>query len=489
MNRPPEAAQTPPPAGLAPDDWAATPPAVRAAFLALVAQVATLEQRLADLEELLNRNSRNSSQPPSADGPHVKARPAQPPTGRPSGAQAGHAGHGRKLQPPHQVDRVIEVKPECCGQCGCLLLGEDPQAVRHQVSELPRVAPLVTEYRRHTLRCLSCGARTQAPWPAAMPAGSFGPRLQAAVGYLSGRLGASQRDSEEVLHTVFHSAISLGSIGALEQQVSAALEQPVAAATAHVQAQAAVNVDETGWRQAGQRAWLWIAATPRVTVFEIAATRGAKGLVSLLGEEFLAGGGLVGSDRWSAYNGLAVSRRQLCWAHLARDFQALVERGGESARLGHALLEQERLTFGLWQQVQAGTLGRPDFALAMQPVQAAVGALLREGTQVHHEKTRRTCANLLKLEAALWSFVRVVGVEPTNNAAERPLRRAVLWRRRSFGTQSHAGSEFVARVLTVVSTLRQQKRDVLDFLTQACTAALSGGEPPSLLPCAAVGFG
>jgi len=193
-----------------------------------------------------------------------------------------------------------------------------------------------------------------------------------------------------------------------------------------MQAQGVVNVDETGWRQAGQRAWLWVAATPQVRVFEIAATRGAQGLKTLLGQEFIVGAGIVGSDRWSAYNVLEPSRRQLCWAHLARDFQALVERGGESAPIGSALLEQERLMFGLWQQVQAGTLEHPAFTVAMQPVQAVVAAVLREGTQVAQKKTRRTCENLVKLEAALWTFVRVAGVEPTNNAAERPLRRAVL---------------------------------------------------------------
>ena len=220
----------PAPTGIAPAAWAATPLAVRTAFRALREQVATLEQRIAALEERLNQNSRNSGQPPSADGPHVKPRPPQPGSGRNSGAQSGHAGHGRRLKPLSQVDQVVELKPEGCKHCGALLLGADPQPARHQVSELPRVAPIVTEYRRHTVRCVCCGQSTAAPWPGAMPSGSFGPRLQATVGYLSGRLGASQREIEEVLHSVFHSDISLGSIGALEQQVSAALLPAVTAA-------------------------------------------------------------------------------------------------------------------------------------------------------------------------------------------------------------------------------------------------------------------
>ncbi len=214
-------------------------------------------------------------------------------------------------------------------------------------------------------------------------------------------------------------------------------------------------------------------------LFLLVATRGAEGVKRLLGQAFP---GIVGSDRWSAYNWLDPERRQLCWAHLTRDFQAFVERGGESARLGRALLACVKPMFSLWHRVRDGTLSRADFQAALRPVQIRVGELLREGTQLAQTKTAHTCANLVKLEVALWTFVRVAGVEPTNNRAERPLRRAVLWRRRSFGTQSEAGSRFVERILTTVTTLRQQKRDVLDYLTEACAAAVRGEPPPSLLP-------
>ena len=313
--------------------------------------------------------------------------------------------------------------------------------------------------------------------------GHFGPRLQATVGYLTGRVGASQREVKEILETVCHTDLGLGSLPALEQAVSEALAQPVAEAQVYLQAQPVHNVDETGWHERTQRAWLWVSATPLVTVFLLVATRGAAGVKQLLGEAFR---GIVGSDRWSAYNWLDPERRQLCWAHLKRDFQAFVERGGESARVGQALLECVAQLFGQWHRVRDGPLSRADFQTAMQPIQARVGELLRHGAQLTHEKTRHTCENLVKLEVALWTFVRVADVEPTNNGAERPLRRAVLWRRRSFGTQSAAGSRFVERILTAVTTLRQQKRDVLDYLTEACAATIRGVQPPSLLPQPAV---
>jgi len=467
------------PPGISAEDWAATPLAVKAWVLALLETVATLQKRLAELEERVNQNSRNSSKPPSSDPPNAPPRPKAAPSGRKAGGQPGHAGHGRSLKPVAQVNQVVVARPIACEVCGALLLGEDAQPVRHQVTDLPRIEPDVTEYQRHTLTCLACGAPTQASWPSAMPTGSFGPRVQATVGYVTGRLGVSQRDADELLETVFHTDLSLGSVPALEQDVSAAVAQPVAEAQTYVQRQPVNNVDETSWPERAHRGWLWVTATPLVTVFLLLATRGTDSAKKILGAAFQ---GIVGSDRWSGYNWLDPARRQLCWAHLKRDFQAFVDRRGEAERIGRALLDGVEQLFGLWHRVRDGTLSRTEFQTAMQPIQNRVGDLLREGAQLPPGKTSRTCAKILKLEVALWTFVRVEGVEPTNNGAERPLRRAVVWRRRSFWTQSTDGSRFVERILTVVTTLRQQHRDVLDYLTEACAAAIQGDPPPSLLP-------
>ncbi len=474
------------PADISAEDWVATPLAVRALVQAQQqrldeqdARLKTLEARLKTLDERLTQTSRTSSRPPSSDPPSAPPRRTRAPSGRPPGGQVGHAGHGRPLLPVEQVDQVVEVKPEACAHCGAPLAGEDPDPGRHQVAELPRVVPEVTEYRRHTLTCGACGAATRAPWPAEMPPGGFGPRTQATVAYLAGRLGISQRDVAELLHVLFHLDLSLGSVAALEQQVSAAVAAPVAEAVAYVQRQPAVNADETGWHEQTQRRWLWTAVTPLVTVFVVLATRGKVGAQTLLGATF---GGIVGSDRWSGYTWVDPLRRQLCWAHLLRDFAAFVERGGEAARVGQALLDVSAQIFALWHRVRDGTLPRAAFVAAMLPLQAQVETLLAEGTTLEHAKTRRACHNIRKLTPALWTFVTVAGVEPTNNAAERALRRAVVWRRRSFGTQSAAGSRFAERLLTVVTTLRQQERDVLDYLTVACTAALAEQPAPSLLP-------
>jgi transposase len=463
--------QAPPP-GISAEDWGATPPAVRALVMELL-------RRLAQVEARLNQTSRNSSKPPSSDPPGAQPRATKEPTGRKSGGQPGHEGHGRKLKPESEVDQIIDVRPERCGQCGTLLLGEDAEPERHQVTELPRIAPIVTEYRRHCLWCVVCGTRTQAAWPATMPTGSFGPRVQATVGYLTGRMGASQREVQDLLATLYQTEISVGGVGALEQAVSAALAGPVTEAQTYVQRQPVRNADETSWREKGKRRWLWISVTPLVTIFRLLKTRGAAGAKELLGGVVW---GIIGTDHYAGYHWIDPHQRQLCWAHLKREFVAWSERTGETARIGLAFLAVEKQLFELWYRVRDGTLAWADFQVVMLPLMARAKTLLQEGVVGADVKAQGACRNLLKREAALWTFVWEVGVEPTNNCAERPLRRAVLWRRRSFGTQSAAGSQFVERILTTVTTLRQQRRDVLDFLTTACMAAIRQDPVPSLLP-------
>jgi transposase len=461
-----------PPPGISVEDWAATPVAVRAL-------VTELLQRLARLEARLDQTSQNSSKPPSSDPPSARPRPVKEPTGLKSGGQPGHAGHRRQLKLESEVDHIVDVRPERCGQCGTLLLGEDATPERHQVTDFPRITPVVTEYRRHGLWCVACGARTQAAWPVTMPEGSFGPRVQATVGYLTGRMGASQREVQEILATLCQTKVSVGSITALEQAVSTALATAVAEAQQYVQRQPVRNADETSWRERTKRLWVWISVTPLVSVFRLLKTRGAAGAKELLGAEVW---GTIGTDHYAGYHWIDPCQRQLCWAHLKREFVAWRQRTGETARIGLALLAVEKQLFTAWYRVRDGTLTWADFQVAMLPLMARVRTLLEEGAAGADAKAQGTCRNLLKREAALWTFVWESGVEPTNNSAERPLRRAVLWRRRSFGTQSAAGSQFVERILTAVTTLRQQRRDVLDYLTAACAAAICQQPAPSLLP-------
>jgi transposase len=389
----------------------------------------TLELEVAELRERLGQNSQNSSKPPSSDPPSVSRPNNRQPSGRKRGGQPGHQGRSRKLLPMEEVNTVIELRPTACQQCGSLLLGDDSDPVRHQVSEIPPVKAEVTEYRQHRLSCPACGEVTAAEWPAEMPMGSFGPRAQAVVGYLTGRLWLSHRDVVDAVEALHGLDLSLGSVSTIQDQVSRALEQPIKTAQQYVHQQPVNQVDETIWPEGEKQKWLWIDATPRVTVFRILAGRGQTQAKEVIGKGYQ---GIINTDRYAAYHWVDGHRRQFCWAHLKREFQAIKERGGASAEIGEGLLGEVKAIFETWYELRQGSLSWEEFQSKLEPIQTRVGERLRASAECAQQKTRRTCANLLKHEVSLWTFVREPGVEPTNNDAERPLRRAVLWRRKSF---------------------------------------------------------
>jgi transposase len=443
---------------------------------ATIATLLAQARRIARLEARLGQTSQTSSRPPSSDPPGTP-RPRRPPSGRRPGGQPGHPGRSRPLVPVAQVDTVVPVRPARCGRCGARLRGVDPAPQRHQVTEVPPVTPVITEYQLHTLAC-RCGATTRGALPPGVPGGAFGPRLQALVAVCTGLYRLSRRTTMGLLADCFGVELALGSVTACEQATSQALAGPVAAARAHVVAQPVAYVDETGWREARRRAWLWVAVTTTVTVFLVHARRGAVAAQALLG----GFAGIRITDRWTAYNGWPLRWRQLCWAHLRRHFAAFAEAPGAAGRHGRALLAEADQLFAWWHRVRDGTLARASFRSYMRPLRRRVEALLWLGSRCRHAPTAATCREILGLAPALWTFVRVPGVEPTNNAAERALRPGVLWRKGSFGSHSPAGSRFAERMMTVAATLKQQRRNVVDYITLACDAALRGEPAPTLLP-------
>ena len=463
-----------------PELWEQTPLAVREYIRTLEARIAALEATVQQLLERLQQDSQNSSRPPSSDPPHALGqRPRRVPSGRKRGGQPGHPGHTRALLPLEEVETVVPVKPTQCSRCQHPLTGDDSQPYRHQVTELPSVELVVTEYQLHRLVCPACGAPTRAPLPVGVPPGSFGPRVHAIVALCTGAYRLSKRTTQEVMADLFGLPMSLGTMPQLAQATEQAMAAPVAAAQAYVRAQPGAYLDETGWREERARAWLWVAVTAWVTVLVVRLSRGAKVAQELLGERFY---GILVTDRWSAYSWYPTRWRQVCWAHLLRDFEAMIERGGRSQEIGAALRQQAHQMFHWWHQVRDGTLTHAQFRLLMRPIRCHVARLLKAGQTCGVPKTEAVCREVSKLYDALWTFVRVEGVEPTNNAAERAIRPGVLWRKGSFGTQSTKGARFVEAMMTVVATLRQQHRNVLAYLTTACQAAYAGEPAPSLLP-------
>ena len=457
-------------------------------------ECAKLQRRLAQLEALvaeqhaqiealtarLNQNSSNSSKPPSSDVPWRKP-PAKTPTGRKPGAQDGHPGHCRVRLPPERLKQVVVYVPEVCEACQAPLPKtpgpHDPPPSWHQIAELPALLAEITEYQGHARTCPCCGRRTRAEIPPHIQAHTVGPNLAATLSYLSGRCHDSKRNVQEIAETVFAVPLSLGTVVKLEQEMSAALEEPHTQALAAVRVAAFKNVDETGWAKGGKLCWLWVAATVTVVVFQIHAKRGKDGLKALLGKCC----GIIGSDRWGAYAQLPLHERQICWAHLKRDFQKLIDLGVATQALGRTGRKVAQEIFGVWKDFKDGRIDRATLQTQLQPIRFRFHKTLRRGSQGVDKKTKRFCRRLLKVYDALWTFAAVEGVEPTNNHAERMVRPAVLWRKSSFGNHSGAGCRFTERILTTVQTLRLQKRPVLDFLRRALAAHRARTQAPTLL--------
>jgi transposase len=333
--------------GISEEDWSSTPQSVKAVVVALQQQACLLEirftadeKRLADVEakdaeseslktevaalrERLGQNSANSSRPPSSDPLQSSRRSRRQPGGKKQGAQVGHPGAGRSLQPAEEVDHLVDLRPLRCRRCGRRLQGDALQPARHQVTEVASAQAEVTEYRRHTLAGVACGGKTEAEWSEEVPEGSFGARLQASVAYFTGRLGLSHRDCVAALGARHGVKLSLGSVSAIEREVSAAVAAPVETTRECVRARAVNHVDETGQREQSRLSWLWVNATRQVRAFQIAPKRDAATAREVIGR---AKTGIITTDRYLGYSWLAPQRRQVCWAHLSRDFQAIAAR-------------------------------------------------------------------------------------------------------------------------------------------------------------------
>ena len=444
--------------------------------------IAKLKEQLQAQGECAGRNASNSSIPPSTNPPGAPKPTTKKATGRKPGGQPGHPPHTRQRLPRERVQHVLPFVPVTCERCQTALPEapgpNDPEPTWHQYAELPRLAAVVTEYQGHARTCPCCRHVTRATIPDELTRDIVGPRLAASLSYFSGSPHVSKRGIEEICETVFQVPIALGTVANLEQEMSDALQPAHSQAQQVVQLAPIKNVDETGWKKAGKKRWLWAAATATAVCFVIHPSRGLPGLLSLLAAKLI---GLFISDRWSVYLRLPVRRRQICWSHLKRDFQKLVDRGGPSEPIGRRCLKIVRQLFHEWHRFRDQEQNRRQLQRRLAPARLALRRCLRRGTRCPESKTATFCQNLLDLEPALWTFLHREGVDPTNNHAERLVRTAVLWRKMAFGCHSDAGCRFVERMLTVVGTLRLNKRPVLDFLEASLRAHRDGRKAPRLI--------
>jgi transposase len=453
-------------------------------------EVAEREKKIEDLEHQLagrKKDSSNSSKPPSSDGPAAKKRvhPQRQKSKRKPGGQKGHPGKYRALVPTEQADKVIPVFPSSCA-CGhsfpkdgkgCCKTG-NPH--RHQVSELPKIRPHITEYQFWRIICPDCGKVVWAPTPKAI-LNQFGPRLTALLAYLTVDCRMPRRKMEELLKNVFTTPISLGSTQKAVEETSAALQPSCQELEQQLPNEDVLNGDETGWRCDGVKLWLWVFVARTFAFFTIAKSRSSEVLYQLLGPQFL---GILCTDRFSAYIKYHKGKAQFCWAHLKRDLLGLQQfsRTTVADRFARDALALHARLFRLWHRFRRGDIDRDQLNQKSIPLEMKFFELAKRHVNCADAEVRPLARLFFDHSDRLFAFVMHPDVEPTNNKSERAVRTAVQWRKTSFGNRSKKGELATARLLTAAGTCKMQGRNVLEFLEETIRLHRDGLPTPSLLP-------
>lgn len=445
---------------------------------AMAARVAQLEEQLALLQERVKLDSSNSSKPPSSDGPGSGNRAQRRASQRQRGAQRGHRGTFRALLDVERVDAVHDCSPAAVCECGGAVAVRG-KPLRHQVFDLPPlVRPDVQEYRLYSGVCTHCRRVHRAALPAGVPSGQIGARARALIGVLGTHYHLTQFKIRDLLARLMGIDFSVGAISQAQGKLAAAaLRAPTREAAASLCTAPIVHLDETRLPREGTSSgnWVWAAIQPRLAVYAVLPSRARYVVHELIGT---TPAGIVVSDRYAAYAYLDADRRQVCWAHLLRDFTRIAQRAAQAGRIGRRLLGLGYVMFRWRERARP-----PD---AFEPLQRRLRLALERGAALAGcRRTANTCANVLKLWPALWGFLQHPGVQPTNNAAEQALRAIVLKRKISGPTRSRRGEEFIAHGYTAFETCRRQGRDLLDYLHRAVVAWIDKAPHPSLLTACA----
>ena len=430
---------------------------------------AALKKRVKLLEAKLKLDSTNSHQPPSADMPKDK-----PPTNGPpkpgklkKGAQPGHPFHERNLVDLQPGDSVVPYLPIC--PCGAKNAFDDLDLIeRFQRFELPLRPVEVTEFQCYAGTCIHCKQRVEAVFPEALSRHAFGDRLTAFIAMASGEWHLSKRQIQAMLEALLGVPISVGSVVDQQQVVSQALAGAHEDIATQVRSSHVANVDETSWEVAGKLHWLWVMVNAMSALFLIQDSRSGEAARALIGEF----DGVLGSDRYKSYEQFNHLLRQLCWAHLVRDFLKWELKGSRNAS---ALLNNTRRLFEAWWDYKAGKKTWEEFQVSASIARTCMTMWLKKVEAEKLPEVSGKATELLRQWEHAWTFAHHPGIEPTNNLAERMLRKAVLWRKCSFGTASEKGSRFAERILSFLATMKLRGKDQLDALEEAVKAFRAGG--------------
>ena len=446
----------------------------------LKASAERTEKLLVSLQERLGKDSRTSSKPPSSDGPSAPPRPPSAPTGRKRGGQPGRKGSARMMLPEGSEDRVVPVPLACCPHCSTAIPPDRiTGSTMHRVVDLAQKLTEVIGYALEQGTCPHCRKQVQAPLPPEAAPGGIGPRLQAAAAYLrtEGRMSLTplQRYFSEVMGV----AVSRGWLHESGVALSRKLEPAWENLAEQIRGAEVLNLDETGFGRK-DRDWIWAALSARTALFHFSGTRGAKALTTILPEDFR---GVIGTDRYGAYNALKSAMRQFCWAHLRREFIALSEsRHPEVAVLGTRLVAEQEEVFALWHAFRNGEITRKDLRAFTAINLARLKRGLLQASAMDHKAARNLGKDLLKHWDKLWVFLKVEGVEPTNNRAERALRPLVILKRIFQRLPSPDGKRFFERLLSLGATARMRGVAYFDWLLKALRAARLNQPLPALEP-------
>ena len=412
--------------------------------------------------EKLNLNSTNSSLPPSqerfkkATAKSKKNASWQKRTlaywkKRKQGAQQGHKGTGRSLLPSEKMNQVVCCYPDStCPHCSALVQSKH-LCQRKQVFDLTLKGIYVTEYQVYGGHCTGCKKRIKGKLPNGLPKGILTAEALSKITLLVAQYRLSRREVKQLLADFFDLHICIGTISNAERLVSKALTSTVDAIEKEIKSSDYAHLDETSHRRSGKTEWLWVACNKEVSLFKIFDNRAQSSAKALIGENYQ---GMTITDRYGAYSFLSALQRQYCWAHLKRDFVRLSEKlNPQEAFVGQCLLSTMRRVFYWYHQLRLNKISTARLFLIRQI--RRFYSYLKKGAQLTGTSTARFCAKLLRERKSLWHFLKNPTINPTNNLAERNLRHAVLWRKKTFGTKSRRGNRFVERMLTVMMTAKQ----------------------------------
>ena len=451
------------------DKWLQTNELLKLALKTIV----ELEAKVKKLEEQINKNSSNSSKPPSTDtkgNTEKHERKERKP----------RAGKARPPFPPERIDHRVECSRENCPHCNSNNLQQLNQApFIWQQAELPNARAIVTEFQCLRYACKECGIRSTGDLPEGVPFSSFGPKLMAFTACLTGRFHMAKRDAIQLIQDLYGIDISEGSVINVEENISHALEEPYERIRKFVVERSLIrHFDETSWRDSGNRKCVWICTTSVAACYRIDPQRSQDAFKRLVGTHMKTPSV---TDRYSAYNALD-GPRQYCLAHLIRNFHFFAERKEYDGEVGAKIENELRKACGIHAQMKAGIINKQQYAMRVRHSQKRLEDFLTDGHANCSDDLASLCNRLLDEFEHLWTFSRIEGMEPTNNMAERDLRKVVLWRKKSYGTRSQRGQQFVQTITSVVETLKKNGRNVLEFLTEAVLAFYHRQAAPYIAP-------